>query len=75
MKAYYKLQFEQLTQWVATDDNTSIVVKENGNRISIEVNPFPMHRPPEGDIQMIERIDFLTQVLQANLSVAKAITE
>lgn len=76
MNAYYRAEFEQLIQWVSTNDNRSIVVKQHGERISIDLNNFKYNVHPDGcSITLITPQEFNEQVLRANLRIAKALTE
>jgi len=76
MNAYYRAEFEELIQWVSTNDKRSVVVKEHGERISIDLNNFKYSVHPDGcNIKLITAQEFNTQVLRANLRIAKALTE
>lgn len=75
MNAYYKAQFENLIQWVFTNQDRSVVVKEDGTRTTMEVNPWPCTAHPDSSqITMITEQQFNEQVLKANLRIAQALT-
>lgn len=74
MQAYYRTQFENLVQWIQTDSDTSVVIKEDGNRTSIDYNNFPIQRPTPVLASMITKEEFCAQFIKAISIITKAIS-